>query len=73
MSIPEKGFLASILKYVWIHKNGAEELKSRPGPKVDDLKIKRKVSPFFLPLPVYLPFIALLSLFCACLHGLEAA
>ena len=41
--------------------------------KGGDIKIKRKVGPFFLPLPVYLPFIALLSLFCACLHGLEAA
>ena len=31
--------------------------------KVDDIKIKSKVGAFFLPLPVYLPFIALLSLF----------
>ena len=30
--------------------------------KDDDIKIKRKISPFFLPPPVYLPFIALLSL-----------
>ena len=41
--------------------------------KVDDIKIKRKVSPFFLLLPVYLPFIAVLSLFFARLHGLKAA
>ena len=31
--------------------------------KGDDIKVKRKVSPVFLPLSVYLPFIALLSLF----------
>ena len=41
--------------------------------KDDDIKIKRKVSPFFLLLHVYLPFIAILSLFFARLHGLEAA
>ena len=35
--------------------------------------MKRKVSPFFLLLPVYLPFIAVLSLFFARFHGLEAA
>ena len=39
----------------------------------DDIKIGRKVSPFFLPLPVYLPFIAVFSPFFARLHGLEAA
>ena len=39
--------------------------------KVDDIKIKRRAIPFFLPLPVYLPFIALLSLFFARFHGLE--
>ena len=31
----------------------------------DDLKIKRKVN-LFLPLPVYLPFTAVLSLFFLC-------
>ena len=41
--------------------------------KGDDIKIKRKVSPFFLLLPVYLPFIAVLSLSYARLHGWEAA
>ena len=41
--------------------------------KVDKIKIKRKVRPFFLPLPVYLPFIALLSLFFARLLGLKKA
>ena len=34
------------------------------SPKVTIKEIKRKVSPFFLPPPVYLPFIALLSLWC---------
>ena len=41
-----------IFIYAWIYENGALS-------KVDDIKIKRKVSPFFLPLPVYLPFLAL--------------
>ena len=54
-------------------ENGTKELKSRPKrafffsspEKVDDIKIKRKVSVIFLPLPVYLPLIVLLSLFFA--------
>ena len=73
---------------VWIHKNDAIEfplyraLSGRffsrqklqsPISKGDDIKIKRKVSHFFLLLPVYLPFIAVHSLFFARLHGLEAA
>ena len=41
--------------------------------KGDDIKIKRIVSPFFLPLPLYLAFTAVLSLFLARLHGLEVA
>ena len=41
--------------------------------KVDDIKIKRKVSLFFLLLPVYLAFNAVLSLFFARLHGLKEA
>ena len=45
----------------------------QPISKGDDIKIKMKVSPFFLLLPVYLPFIAVLSLFYARLHGWEAA
>jgi len=45
---------------VWIYKNDAIG---------DDIKIKRKVSAFFLPLHVYLAFIAILSLFFARLHG----
>ena len=43
------------------------------SPKIDDIKIKRKVSPCFLPLPVYLPSIAVLFVFFARLQGLEAA
>ena len=57
-------------------ENDAKEMKSRPkrafflirNSKGDNIKIKRKVSPFFLPLPVYLPFITLLSLFFARLN-----
>ena len=41
--------------------------------KGDDIKIKRIVSPFFLPLPLYLASTAVLSLFLARLHGLEVA
>ena len=40
--------------------------------KGDHIKFKRKVSLFFSPL-VYLPRIAVLSLFFLSLHGLEAA
>ena len=40
---------------------------------VDDIKIKSKVSAFFLPLPVYLPFIALLPLLFARSQGLKKA
>ena len=40
---------------------------------IDDIKIKSKVSAFFLPLPVYLLFIALLSLLFAHLQGLKKA
>ena len=43
------------------------------SPEVDNINIKSKVSAFFLPLPVYLPFIALLSLLFACLQGLKKA
>ena len=41
--------------------------------KVDDIKIKRKVSPFFLLLPVYLSFIAVLALLFARFNGLKEA
>ena len=37
------------------------------------MKIKRIVSPFFLPFHLYLAFTAVLSLFLARLHGLKAA
>ena len=37
------------------------------------MKIKRKVSPFSLPPPAYLPFAALLSLFFYILDVFEAA
>ena len=59
--------------YVWIYENGTKELKSRPKLAFFLARIKRKVSAFFLPLPVYLPFIGLLSLFCARLLGLKKA
>ena len=70
--------------YVWIYEKGAKgwisHTKRAAGffpcqklSKGDDLKIKRKVSPFFLLLHVYLSFIAVLSPFLARLHGLEAA
>ena len=69
--------------YIWIYENGAKKFKSRPKrafffspetiSKVDDIKIKRKVSPFFLPLHVYLPFIAVLSLFFSRFLGLKKA
>ena len=56
--------------YVWISENGTEELKRPPKrafffsrQKGDNLKKKRKVSPFSLLLPVYLPFIAVLYFF----------
>ena len=52
--------------YVCIYDNGAGVFFSPETiSKVNDIKIKSKVSPFFLPLPVYLPFIAFLSLFFA--------
>ena len=41
--------------------------------KVDDIKIKSKVSAFCLPLPLYLPFITLLSLLFVRLQGLKKA
>ena len=61
-----------LIIYVWIYENSAK-VSPETISKVDDIKIKKKVSPFFPPLLVYLPFIALLSLFFACLHGLEKA
>ena len=52
------------MKPVW--KNSTSGLS-------DDIKIKSKVSAFFLPLPVYLPLITLLSLLFARLQGLKKA
>ena len=59
--------------YVWIYEN--DELRPKRAflsrQKSYDIKIKRKVSPFFLLLLAYLPFIALLSLFFARFTWLE--
>ena len=41
--------------------------------KGKDIKIRRKVGPFFLLLPAYLTFIAVFSPFFARLHDFEAA
>ena len=55
------------------------QLNSRPKRagvfflKVDDIKIKSKVSAFFLPLTVYLPFIPHLSLLFVPLQDLKKA
>ena len=59
--------------YVWIYENCPKELKSCPKQaflphqklslKVMIQKLKGRSVLFFLPLPVYLPFIAVLSLF----------
>ena len=63
------------MKTVW--KISTSALRGRcflaTNSKVDDIKIKSKVSAFFLPLPVYLPFITLLSLLFARLQGLKKA
>ena len=55
------------------HTKRAFFSRQKLSPKVDDIKIKRIVSPFFLPLPLYLAFTAVLSLFLARFDGLEAA
>ena len=52
----------SLQYLIYTYEKGAKELKSRPKraffflAKGGSIKIKRKVSPFFLPLSVYLPF-----------------
>ena len=56
------GFMYVCL-HVWIYKNGT--------PKSTIWKLKGKSVLFFLPLPGYLPFIALLSLVSARLLGLK--
>ena len=75
--------IIAISIYVSTYENGAKELNSRPkraffsrqklSPKSTISKLKGKSVLFFFPLPVYLPFIALLSLLFARLHGLEKA
>ena len=62
--------------YVWIYENGAKELNSHTKrrfllAKGHDIKMKRRVSPFSLPAPVFPPFNVVLSLFFALLRGLE--
>ena len=47
--------------------------KNSTSGSSDDIKIKSKVSAFFLPLPVSLPFITLLSLLFARLQSLKKA
>ena len=59
------------MKTVW--KNSTSALSGRFFSKVDNIKIKSEVSAFSLPLPVYLPFIALLSLLFARVQGLKKA
>ena len=64
------------MKTVW--KNSTSALcgcffLTKTISKVDDIKIKSKVSAFFFPLPVYLLFSALLSLHFAHLQGLKKA
>ena len=54
-----------------IRRNTLEPFYLRQKPsKEDDIKIKRIVSPFFLPLPLYLALTAVLS---AGLHVLKTA
>ena len=65
--------MSGFLKTVW--KNSTSALSGRfflaRNSKVDDIKITSKVSAFFLPLHVYLPFATLLSLLFARLQGLK--
>ena len=64
--------MSGFMKTVW--KNSTSALSGLYFlAKVDDIKIKSKVSAFFLPLPVYVPFITLLSLLFARLQGLKKA
>ena len=67
------GFMKTVLKNGNRALSGRFFLSPETIFKGEDIKNKRKVSPVFLSLPVYLPCIALLSLFSARLHGLEAA
>ena len=63
--------MSGFLKMVW--KNSTRALSGLFFSKVDDIKMKSKVSAFFLPLPVYFPLIVLLSLLFARLQGLKKA
>ena len=65
--------MSGFMKTVWTNSTRALSGRFFLARKVDDIKIKGKVSVFFLPLPVYLPFIALLSLLFARLQGLKKA
>ena len=66
-------------KYVQIFENGAKELlrghffSPETIFKGDDIKMKRKVRPFFLSQLIYLPFIAVLFSNFLLLHGLKVA
>ena len=67
--------------YVWIYENEAKGLishtkrafysRQKQGGRYKILKDSQSFS--FLLLPIYLAFIALLSLICARFHGLEVA
>ena len=64
------GFMKTVLKNS--RPNRAAFFSRQTISKGYDVKFKRKVSPFFLlHSGVYLPFIAVLSLFFAPLHGSE--
>ena len=64
--------MSGFLKTVW--KNSTRALSGRFFlAKVDDIKIKRKVSAFFFSLPLSLPFLTLHSLLFARLQGLKKA
>ena len=58
--------MSGFLKTVW--KNSTRATRA-----LSDIKIKSKVSAFFLHLLVYLPLIALLSLLFARLQGINKA
>ena len=72
LQVNMSGFMKTVLK------NSTSALSGRffspeTISKVDNIKIKSKVSAFFLPLPVYLPFTTLLFLLFARLQGLKKA
>ena len=65
------GFMKTRLKHCYRSLSGRHFFLAIS--KGDDIKIKRTVSPFFLPLRLYLALTAVLSLFIARFHGLEEA